>query len=379
MRWPSLALGVLIALPVVVFPLRCAFEAEPSAHTLERPWVDQLWITAGEWPVVDGEPVFARGAGAAMESGSVLAEYAARSTHLEFGFAPTLDVAVNAAAMFTGQWPTTLGFQERGGKVDPKYWTMPKAARDHGARTTAFLQDLLVTDLGLLGFDASIESAELGIPELVAAVAADWERHPDQPSFTWVHLNSAGAGAANVAALLAGLEATGLDAERRAGTLVAIVGLSTAVQDPSTDPRANPLANDDRFHVPVHLSLPGDLEAGKLGTGTASLVDLPWAAIGVAKWRQPTPQLDGRPSIIASLSGAFLPEWCLMLAPDGHVLRNADRRYAAPGRPPARLPDVSVSVPDPTAPGRFVRSLEPPVVEAGRIEYKALVEELLDL
>lgn len=368
-RWPRLVLGALVLLPALVFAWRAVTQETPSALPLERPWVDQLWITAGDWPVTGGEPVFASGM---VAEGRVLGTFAARSTRLAQAYAPSLDPAVNAASLLTGLWPTTLGFLERGGKVDPAVWTVPTAARAHGARTSAFLQDLFVTDLGLLGFDKSVEGSGLSNQEIVDAVTADWQKHPDQPAWTWIHLSEAGDGAANVRDLLERLELGALDEDRRASSLIVIAGLSARV----TDPPASPIVNDDRFRVPLLMALPGDLAAGRQGVGSASLVDVPWAVVEVAKWRQPVPPMEGRTSVIAAMQGSVLPEWCLMIGPEGHVLRRDNERFFAPGLPPAKLPDVSVCVPGGDG---FVRSDNDNVVRKGRMTYRELVEELLKL
>lgn len=365
-RWPWVVLAVLVALPFVVFGWRAFAEDDASAHALEQPWVDQLWITAGDWPVVDGEPVFPK----------ALAPLAARSTRLAQAYAPTLDPAVNLAALFTGLWPTTLGFLERGGKVDIARWSIPVAARDHGLRTSAFLQDLLVTDLGLLGFDKSVEGRGLSNAELVEAVFDDWRGHPEQPAFTWIHLASAGEGAANVVDLIERLELAGFDETRHASTLLVVAGLSAA---PVGD-AGSPLRNDARFRVPLYMALPGDLAAGREGTGSASLVDVAWPVIEIAKWRQPIPALDARPSTISGMQGAPTSEWVLMIGPDDHVVRRDAERFYAPGKPPAKLPDVSVCIPTSVANGlTFDRTTEPAAVSAGRSLYRDLVEVFLHL
>lgn len=362
-RWPKLLLGVLIALPLGVFAWRVSTGATPSAEPLARPWVSQLWITAGDWPVTDGEPAW---------DGRVLAEFSGRSTRLAQAYAPTLDPAVNAAAMFTGLWPLTSGFLKRGDKVDPDKWNIVQAARSAGMRSCAFSQVVMANEIGFYDFDVVVEAMNFSIDEIVDAVSNEWQAHPEAPSFMWVHLREAGDGAANVARLLEGLTLAGLDDARRVETLIAIVGLSTRV----TDPPSNPIMDDARFRVPVVMALPGDLAAGREGVASASLIDLPWAVIEVTKWPQPVPALDARPSIIPAMQGAYMPEWCVMLGPENHILRRETRRYVAPGLPPAKLPLVSVC--EPTG-KTFTRTEDPAAVSAGRIEYRNLIESLLKL
>ena len=362
-RWPRLLLAVLIALPLGVFAWRVTSEPMPSAEPLRRPWVNQLWITAGDWPVTGGEPEW---------DGRVLAEFSGRSTRLAQAYAPALDPAVNAAALFTGLWPLTSGVLKRGDKVDPNKWNIAKAARAAGMRLCAFSQVVMANEIGLYAFDVVVETKALDIDELIDAVSKEWQGHPETPSFMWVHLSEAGDGAANVARLLEGLMAAGLDDARRVETLIAVVGLSTRV----TDPPGNPILNDARFRMPVVMALPGDLAAGREGVASASLIDLPWAVIEVTKWPQPVPALDARPSIIHAMQGAYMPEWCLMLGPDNHILRRETKRYVAPGLPPALLPTVSVCEPIGTS---FSRTEDPAAVSAGRIEYRNLIESLLKL
>jgi hypothetical protein len=337
-RWPRLLLAVLIALPLGVFAWRVTSEPMPSAEPLRRPWVNQLWITAGDWPVTGGEPEW---------DGRVLAEFSGRSTRLAQAYAPALDPAANK-------------------------WNIAKAARAAGMRLCAFSQVVMANEIGLYAFDVVVETKALDIDELIDAVSKEWQGHPETPSFMWVHLSEAGDGAANVARLLEGLMAAGLDDARRVETLIAVVGLSTRV----TDPPGNPILNDARFRVPVVMALPGDLAAGREGVASASLIDLPWAVIEVTKWPQPVPALDARPSIIPAMQGAYMPEWCLMLGPDNHILRRETKRYVAPGLPPALLPTVSVCEPTGTS---FSRTEDPAAVSAGRIEYRNLIESLLKL
>lgn len=315
MRFPEgrarALLVVLVLLPLGFLPgmLR---KSPPERLVHRKTPVSQLVITAGVWPL---------GGEAALD------ELDARASRIRQCYAPGADPARAAAGLFTGRWPSSGGLLDATQRLPSGTWSLASGARALGWRTAALLEEPLVSRVGLEGFEEVREQAELGPQGLADAALASWRRFADEPSLVWIHLADAGPEGAAVAALLTALEVApgGLDAKRRVETAIVVTALgSGALLD---------VANDAGLRVPLYFVYPADLLAGRRSRGSFSLVDLPAAICDVTGIAPPAMGFDARSSIQRALQGRDVFEWCLLLGPDWHVLRNKRQRLTAPGAP----------------------------------------------
>lgn len=315
-RW---LLAILMLLPVVgflpgLFGERVMVPAEPKPLFL-----DLLVITAEVWPLVDGQP--------AMQ-GPALFDLMARSTSIEHAFTPSSVSEAAATSLFTGQWPTSTGVLAPGDRLPPGTWTLATAAQLRGNHTAAFLERPLVTATGLEGFAELVEEPKLDPEGLARSIVETWTAHPDRPSLIWVHLRDPGPEGARVDRLLQSLNELpgGLGGARRAEALVLLTALGSDGAITESD--------DSGFHVPLFLSLPADLFAGRRSPGSASLVDVSAALVELASLPPSSGRIDARPSVSTAFMGAEVYNWNLLLGPQGHVLRRGSQRLTAGGRPP---------------------------------------------
>jgi hypothetical protein len=312
--------ALLVALPLVGFLPRVLRSADPAAKSAPHPWMNALLITAGTWPLADGLPDM---------SDPAVAELVSRSTSIANSYSPSPLASVAAASLFSGLRPVTSGVDAVGERLPAGTWTIASGLAEAGTSTAAFLEEPLVREVGIAGFEV-VEEGPFASPAAVAErVLAVWARETDRPTFVWVHFASAGVGGARVGRLLQTLEEApgGLDEARRAEGLI----LTTAFASDG----ALGVAEDSGFRVPLSLALPADLFGGLKSPGMVSLVDVPQVFFEIVKLDPPAKRFDARPSIVDAFKGSAVANWILLQGPEGHVLRRGIRRLSAPGLPPA--------------------------------------------
>ena len=295
-RYRALAVALMLLFPVV-YATRWITADKLQLQPPTPRFAQLVVVTVGEWP----------------DGALSLTEARARSASIEQTYAPARSTVGSAVSLWTGRYPMSHGVRGPEQRLPEGTWTLAGAARSVGTRTSAFLQEALISSSGLEGFDRVVENPALTNQRVMQLVQEELGVRPDERACVWVHL--AKPSASELSQLRELLFSDEFEAERGHECLVVMTGFRSA-KDTSPDARAR---------VPLFVELPGGTAAGVSSTGSASLVDLAGLlrellTVPSPGVREPALQSRGQ-ELWRNLNGGGSYPWLFLEGAAGDVLR----------------------------------------------------------
>jgi len=347
-RYRGLAIALMLVFPLV-YAARLFTAPELDFHPAQPRFTQLIVITAGEWP----------------DGGLPATAAHARSASIEQTYAPARSSTGSAVSLWTGRYPMSHGVRDGAQRLSAGTWTLASAAQSAGTRTSAFLQEPLVSSSGLEGFDRVVEDAALTTDRAIELLAEELGASPNERVCIWIHF--AQPLASELSRLREQLFSEEFKAERGHECLIIQTGFrSTHAESPDT-----------RARVPLFVELPGGTAAGVASTGSASLVDLSGALCELLTLPRPG---SGQPALQShgeelwrNLNGGGSFPWLFLESETGDVLRFGRTRVA-------RRPDGSLKA-EQTALPRSDTGFRPAPHELAvqmNAQYEELVRQLAD-
>ncbi|MFT5285542.1 MAG: hypothetical protein ACI8TQ_001707 [Planctomycetota bacterium] len=352
----GIAIALMLLFPVVYFA-SALFGATPSPIQPKPRWTQLFVLTVSEWPAVSfSEP-------------SGLSRFAGQSGSIDQLYAPSLNPVSSAASLWTGRFQSRFqsGQSDRAAfkGLPPNSWTLVESLRASGARTAAFLQEPLISQSGIEGFESVTEAPTLDLEAMTTLVVERLKETSNKRNCIWLHVTQPTI--VQLSTLATNLRAVAHNAGIGHESLIVITGFGT--------PKS--LTLDGQSRAPLHMIIPGGTAAGLKGSGAASVVDLAGTLQSLLKLPPPiAPQkpLHSRGEHLwRLLNGGSGYQWLFIGGEYGDVLRFGRTRVA----PNAIGQLVAEQTDDPRSDAGFHPAPKP--LQAEMIgQYRQLVQLLAD-